>query len=212
MQNIIVKHKEIWNKDFFKLAMGGFVLFAISLFANNLATIFAAKRVSEPVTDIILSNVKIYDVDGVIVAATLFVFFFTILLLIADPKKIPFVFKTVALFILIRSIFIMLTHIGPFTPHLFNEPNQFQSLLGLGYAGDLFFSGHTGMPFLLALIFWHTKTIRWIFLVSSIILGISVLLGHLHYSIDVAAAYFITYTIFHLGQEFFPRDWKLSVT
>ena len=39
-------------------------------------------------------------------------------------------------------------------------------------------------------------------LASSIILGITVLLMHVHYSIDVFSAYFIVYGIYVLGNKF----------
>jgi membrane-associated phospholipid phosphatase len=74
---------------------------------------------------------------------------------------------------------------------------------------DFFFSGHTGMPFLIALIFWKEKWVRSISIAVSLLFGALVLLGHLHYSIDVFGAFFITYTIFHICQKFFRVDLKL---
>jgi membrane-associated phospholipid phosphatase len=115
-----------------------------------------------------------------------------------------------ALFIVIRSIFVSLTHLGPFSQHVVIDPTKMINLLGIGTTADLFFSGHTGIPFLLALIYWKNVYLRWIFLATSAIFAVSVLLGHLHYSIDVLAAFFITYTIFHMAQKFFEQDWILS--
>src|SRR5258708_33001095 len=116
--------------------------------------------------------------------------------------------KSLPLFILMRAVFITLTHLCPFAPQLALSSNLIASV-GLGGAGDLFFSGHTVMPFLLALVFWEHKPLRGVFLAGSLILGVSGLLGHLHYSIDVLAAYFITYTIFRLSKIFLSYDWNL---
>ena len=77
------------------------------------------------------------------------------------------------------------------------------------FTGDMFFSAHTGLPFLAALLFWQNKIWRYVFLISSLIFGATVLLGHLHYSIDVFSAFFITYGIYHLAIKFFPKDYKL---
>lgn len=74
---------------------------------------------------------------------------------------------------------------------------------------DLFFSGHTALPFLMALIFWQNVKLRWAFILLSLFFGSAALLGHLHYSIDVFAAFFITYGIFHIALKIFPDEYAL---
>lgn len=71
---------------------------------------------------------------------------------------------------------------------------------------DLFFSGHVGLTYLMALIFWRTPLLRYIYLALSVMFAVVVLLGHLHYSIDVFAAYFITYTIYTMASRWFKHD------
>jgi membrane-associated phospholipid phosphatase len=51
--------------------------------------------------------------------------------------------------------------------------------------------------------YWWSK----ICFAVSFILGASVLLGHVHYSIDVFAAPFMTYTIFVIAKKFFPKEY-----
>ena len=77
---------------------------------------------------------------------------------------------------------------------------------------DLFFSGHVGLTFLVALLFWDTPVLRYIYLSMSIVFAVVVLLGHLHYSIDVFAAYFITYTIFVIARNIFKSDYERTLT
>ncbi|MEI8091030.1 MAG: phosphatase PAP2-related protein [bacterium] len=76
----------------------------------------------------------------------------------------------------------------------------------MNFGADLFFSGHTGLPFLFALIFWNNKWMRYLFVLTAIYFGAIVLLGHLHYSIDVLSAFFITYTIRHINEFLWKKD------
>jgi membrane-associated phospholipid phosphatase len=68
------------------------------------------------------------------------------------------------------------------------------------------------VPFLLGLIYWDNKILRLIFIATSVVFGTTVLLGHTHYSIDVFAAFFITYSIFHIALYLFKKDWELSIS
>src|SRR3989344_5297911 len=80
----------------------------------------------------------------------------------------------------------------------------------LNFQTGLFFSGHTGMPFLVALIFLNNKMVRYVLLSLSFIFAVAVLLAHIHYSIDVLAAPFMAYCIFKIAQYLFPRDYDLT--
>jgi len=181
------------------------ILFLIfSLFINYYAGTYATNRESNPVTDIILSNTRAYDVDGIFIYGTIIFWVVVAILLFQNARFVPFTLKSVSLFILIRSAFITMTHIGQFPERTTIASNFILNKISFG--GDLFFSGHTGLPFLLALIFWKSKFWRYIFLASSIIFGTSVILGHIHYTIDVTSAFFITYGIYHLSQLLFSKD------
>ena len=78
-----------------------------------------------------------------------------------------------------------------------NDP--FVQLLGTGeiLTKDLFFSGHTATLFLLFLII-EQRVFKIILLTSTIIVGITVLLQHVHYTVDVAVAPFVAYTSFKI--------------
>ena len=185
----------------------GFVLVAASLIINYFAGKFATSSASSSVTDIILDHVRVWDVTFIFVEGAIIFWCFVAIVMLLEPKRIPFVTKSVALFIVIRSIFISLTHLAPFSPHL--ELPIGNMIARFTFGGDLFFSAHTGAPFLFALIFWDEKWVRYTCLVSSFIFGIAVLLGHLHYSIDVFAAFFITFAIYHIAIYFFKHDFEL---
>jgi hypothetical protein len=183
------------------------VLLAGSFIVNFYAGMYATERASNAVTDVVLSNTRVYDLDGFFIYGSVVLWTFVTLLCLYDPKKIPFTAKSMALFILIRSAFISVTHIGPFPTSVHIDPLSIINYFTFG--GDLFFSGHTGLPFLMGLIYWNDIRLRVFFIISSVIFGIVVLLAHLHYTIDVLAAFFITYSIFHMAIWLFRKDFVL---
>lgn len=188
-------------------AIFALVLLIASFFINYYAGVFATKMASNAVTDILLNNIPVFDVDFIVVQGAFIFVAFLIAVLIYEPKSLPFVLKSLALFIIIRAIFVSMTHIAPFPGR--DIVNQGKVVDKFVVGGELFFSGHTGIPFLLALTFWQNKYLRGIFLAFTVIAGTAVLLGHVHYTIDVFAAPFITYGIFHISEKFFRRDYKL---
>lgn len=198
------------RKFVFSLFSGLALLIAsliVQFFANNYVT----KSISEPVTDIILSNTRVWDVGGVFVWGAIILTAVTVYVGLRKINYAPFVLKSIAIFTLIRSLFISLTHISPFPTHAIITSAFFnrEAFNGIFTGNDLFFSGHTGMPFLFALIFWENKKLRFVFLGFSVVFAVVVLLGHLHYSIDVLSAYFITYSIFDICKYLFKKDWEL---
>jgi len=63
---------------------------------------------------------------------------------------------------------------------------------------DLFFSGHTSTMFLLFLTN-ADKKLKSVFLVCTVLVGICVLIQHVHYTIDVLAAPFFAYTCYRIA-------------
>jgi len=191
------------NKKFLGALALSLIFLTISLFINFYAGTYATERASNSVTDIILSNTRAYDLDGAFVYGSVLLTLCIFFVCLYKPRRIPFTIKSIALFVIIRSIFITLTHLGPFPSQIMIH-SDFLSKVSFG--GDLFFSGHTGLPFLLALIFWDDKLMRYIFISFSLMFAVVVLLAHLHYSIDVLSAFFITYSIFHIALYIFKKD------
>jgi hypothetical protein len=207
MNSWIQKTKLHLSDRAFLVSLGAaFLLLFISLIINFYAGSYATENASNSVTDIILSNIRVYDVDNIFIYGPIFFWSFVAGLLLLEPKRIPFTLKSIALFTVIRAMFISLTHIGPFPTQAVLEASKFMDKFAFG--GDLFFSGHTGLPFLMALVFWKNKYLRWIFIATSVMFGAVVLMAHLHYSIDVLSAFFITYTIFHIAMFLFKKDYN----
>jgi len=208
MKPLLLRHKKYWTNQAFVLSviLSAFMLIG-SLVVNFYAGMYATEKASNAVTDIILNNIPVYDVDWIFIYGPLILWIFVGILCLHEPKRIPFILKSTALFILIRSVFISLTHIGPFPEQLAIDYSS-RVIRDFTFGGDLFFSAHTGLPFLMALAFWKHRNWRIFFIATAILFGIVVLLAHVHYSIDVLSAFFITYAIFDLAKHFFPHDWK----
>lgn len=68
------------------------------------------------------------------------------------------------------------------------------------------FSIHVALPFLAALIFWNFRWFRFYLLLAVFASASAVILAKSHYSIDVFAAPFITYSIFVISRYFFKKD------
>ncbi|MDD5165577.1 MAG: phosphatase PAP2-related protein [Candidatus Pacebacteria bacterium] len=209
------------DKKFVQSLFLGIIFIVVALIINYNAAQYAFERASGAVADIVLSNIPVFDVDFIFVYGPVIFGLWITFLCLMNPKTLPFTLKSIAIFVVIRSAFIMLTHIGPFPDHaiidgssavllraLSDNPNFF--LLSTG--ADLFFSGHTGLPFLLGLVFWKHSLTRTFCIATSIFFGIIVLLGHLHYSIDVASAFFITYTIYVIAKKLFKKDHEMLMS
>lgn len=209
MNDLIEEYKKFWSdKQILKSIFIGFLILWISLVINYYAGIYASISQSNYVTDIILSNTRARDVDEFFVYGTFAYFLFMIIYCISRPFQTPYIIKCISIFVIIRSVFITLTHLWayPWSDHIDTSMTLYGIFSKMPFTGDLFFSGHTGLPFLMGLIFWKYKILRYIFLILSVFFGVIVLLGHLHYSIDVLAAFFITYTIHDICIYIFAED------
>ena len=201
----------VWKIDkSFWLNMGvALFLLLCSLLINSAANHYTETHASNPVTDIILNHIPVYNVNFIFIDGMVTFWVVVGMILLQNPKWIPFSIKSIAIFVLIRSFFITLTHLGPPAHHLALDMDHDGLIAQLTSDDDLFFSAHTGMPFLMALVFWEHKALRLFCLFCTALFGVSVLLGHLHYSIDVFSAFFITFSIFELVKYLFPKDYAL---
>ncbi len=208
VRGAIAEYRGCWLDRGFRVSLlQGVLTLLSSLIVNYAAGTYASLHAGGPVRDIILDRVPTLPVNLIFVDGAFVFWLFVFVLLLLMPRTIPFVLKVLSAFIVIRSFFVILTHIGaPAHPALL-DPNRIMS--DLTFSGDLFFSGHTGFPFLLALTFWENKILRRVFLVSAVVFASAVLVGHLHYSIDVFAAFFITDSIFRLAQRLFPEEYEM---
>ena len=130
------------DKKAIKLTLAALLLLGLSLIVNFYAGSYASIRQSNPVTDIILSNIRAYDVDSLFIYGTFIAFLTLFIYCLKKPFQIPYIVKSIALFIIVRCAFIVLTHVGAYpTVADINIHMPLYQLFSLfSFSGDLFFS------------------------------------------------------------------------
>jgi hypothetical protein len=206
-------NRKFWNREQRKSLYEGVALLAIAIIIQIFAGQYSSRASigANSVHDILLDNLPVVNLDFMIVGGAIGLWIVASWLLVTKPRYLVFGMKAIALFIISRAFFFSLTHVGPYPRGIPPGPNN----LGWGFyklltfQGNFFYSGHTGFPFLMALIFWEDDFWRPFFIVMSVLFGASVLLAHVHYSIDVFAAPFIVYGIYTITKHFFPKDFAV---
>lgn len=206
IRGYLENNMKLWlNKNFLLSAILSFSLLYLATIINSMAGILATEKASNYVDDIVLSNIPRMDTSFIHGKVTGLVRDITLFLLFLTPRYLPFAMKTMAVLTVVRAGFINMTNLG-----IYPDSIPLNSLATFG--GDLFFSGHVATSYLMSLIFWDKKFLRYFFLSTAVIFGVSALLGHYHYTIDVFAAPFIAYGVFILCCRIFANDFKLLKT
>jgi hypothetical protein len=180
-----------------------FLIFVIATFIDYYSgTYVTNKAQTEHVPDLILDHIAPVDLSLIYVYG--YIVLFTAILLFTiffHVRTLHIVISQFSLLIMLRAVFTILTHLEtPPDAIAVSFPWKFQIL---SFQNDMFFSGHTAIPFLGFLMI--KKPVRYFFLFGSFILGAVVLLMHIHYSIDVFAAFFMTYGSYKIGNLFIRR-------
>lgn len=113
-----------------------------------------------------------------------------------NPKRLLFAVQLYTFMVAVRILAMYLLPLQP--PEkmiILNDPLVEFFGTGQTLTKDLFFSGHTATLLILFLVS-EKKIIKTTFLISTIVVAIAVLLQHVHYTIDVFAAVFFTYTCY----------------
>ena len=191
------------NTRFRSKVIAGVLIFAfiLLLFPSFFAMIEARKGII--LNDWLLDYLKPHDFSIPI----FIIIWSTTMLLVIRCINQPAMFLDVICSLVVLCIARMLTiYLVPLDPPpgllTIKDP-----LTSLTYGGkdvfitkDLFFSGHTSNMLMMALCF-QKKSDKWFGYFAACTVGIMVLFQHVHYSIDVIAAFIITFFLVKLGKK-----------
>lgn len=122
-----------------------------------------------------------------------------------SPKRLLIVLQSYGILVFLRIPAMYLLPLDP-PEMLIPLEDPFVQLFGGGVVleKDLFFSGHTSTLFLLFL-GTTKKYLKYLFLAATILVGLSVIVQHVHYSIDVFAAPFFTFAAFKAASFIYSK-------
>jgi len=173
-------------------------LIPLALITKKIFAGYADKVASNSVTDLLHENIPLLDLSFLYVYAWLIIISVLFLYpLIFDLINLHKVLFHVSFLLIIRSFFLVLTHLkAPVEAIAITYPSIINTF---SFKNDLFFSGHTAVP-LMGFFVFKNKILKLFFLISSIVMGFTVIIMREHYSIDVFAAFFIAYGSYNLGE------------
>lgn len=191
--------KEKRNKIEFVVTLA-FLAIVLASLANFLNFVEARQGVVLP--DPILNLFNPIDLTWLIFALIYISLVVGIATLIVNPNRLIFAIQLYSLMVTIRIAAMYLLPLEP-PAKMIILSDPFVEFFGTGQtlSKDLFFSGHTATLFILFLVS-EKKIIKTFFLISTIAVSISVLLQHVHYTIDVFAAVFFTYACYKVLNYF----------
>jgi len=189
-----------WRHEFIEyryLILLSLIIVAAATFLDYYSGVYVSTKTKVAyVPDLILDHVGPIDIGFFYVYGYLTLCFALFLYpFVLHIRTLHVVVSQFSFLVMLRGVFVLLTHLQtPPDGIVADFPWIFK---GISFQNDMFFSGHTAIPFLGFLLF--PGKIRYFFLGGSICMGTIVLLMHLHYSIDVFSAFFITYCCYRIG-------------
>lgn len=154
------------------------------------------------INDVILNLLPVQDFS-----LSIFLLIYSVIILTAiNLSTSPFLFlKCLQAYCLLVAIRIICLYLVPL------DPEQQMILLDDPFVGklfyngsvitkDLFFSGHVSTMFLFFLVI-PFRTLKYFFLIATILVSVFILIQHVHYTIDVIAAPFVSWVSYRVVQK-----------
>lgn len=205
--------KEIWkdelsNKYFLPQIILSFLSVIVGLFFFTRFLAFIEARPGIILPDPILAWFSPVDISWFTFIVMYSMIIIAIISLIQSPKALILGLQSYTVMLIIRTIAMYSIPLeAPATILPLIDPMVSEIGVGQLMTKDLFFSGHTATIFIMYLVA-QKKPFRIFFLVTTIVIGLAVILQHVHYSVDVIAAPFFGYgaykIVYLLNHKFNP--------
>jgi hypothetical protein len=187
-------YDKAFSRQFLVIASGLIlVIFALGYFLDQIET-----RPGVILTDPLLQQFKPINLTWLTFSLIYLSVIIALFTLVFEPRRLLTAIQAYILLAVLRMLSMYLIPLDP--PQLLiplKDPFV-ESLSNGTLTRDLFFSGHTSTLFLLYLTA-GSAGLRVFFLVCTILVGIFVLVQHVHYTIDVLAAPFYTYACYRIS-------------
>lgn len=181
---------------FLSLLTLAFVLVVLTNFLN-----YIENRPGAILSDPVLSLFNPIDLTWIIFGLIYISLIAAIISFARNPEKLLFAIQLYTLMVTVRIIAMYLLPLEPpETMIILKDP--FVEFFGTGQTltKDLFFSGHTA-TLLIIFIIEENKLLKSLFLICTVLVAISVILQHVHYTIDVFGAVFFTSACYFIIKE-----------
>lgn len=191
------------NKPFvMQLSLSLIVIIGIALFFPPYFD-YLESRNGRILNDWLLNAIPVVDVSWVVFFSVYLGIVISLIGNFAHPKQLLMVLQTYALVTVLRISSLYLIPLDPPIGYLEMKDPLFSMLFtthGEVCSKDLFFSGHVST--MLALYFpVKQRGVKRIILFFSVLVGVGVLVQHVHYAIDVIVAPIATYFCFFLSKK-----------
>jgi hypothetical protein len=196
------------NKSFRVKFITGIVLLALLTPLFPVFFEYIEKREGYQLNDYLLNQLEPMNVSVLTFLIIWGMIAFTLYRCIKDPDMFLLLIWSYVLLCFGRILSIYLVPLNP--PKGLIELKD--PLSGIFYGSqmvtkDLFFSGHTATLFTMFLCL-KDKTDKLILLLSSFAIGILVLVQHVHYTLDVAAAFLFSYLFYRMAKRLLQFDFS----
>jgi hypothetical protein len=188
-----------WNRNIFIITVLLLVsvLFALTRFLN-----FVETREGFIPVDPVISMVPAINLTWLIFTLIYTTLVLAIYDLLHHPARLTFAMQIYILMVLFRMFVMYFVPFNP-PPGMIPLADPLVEIFGTGklLTKDLFFSGHTATMLILYLTAAAIKY-KILFLLSAIAVAVSVVLQHVHYTVDVLGAVFFTWIAYIIIRKF----------